>query len=79
MSLTSPFSLSPPPCEVIIVIVVIIKVNKCLNITSEETGACVLLRAAMPLQGSEVIFIVIILIVIVIIVIVLIVIVIIEI
>jgi len=28
-------------------------VNKCLNITSEETGACVLLRAAMPLQGSE--------------------------
>ena len=47
--------------------------NKCLNITSEETGACVLLRAAMPLQGSEVVFIVIILIIIVIIVIILIV------
>jgi len=28
-------------------------VNKCLNITSEETGACVLLRAAMPLEGVE--------------------------
>ena len=32
-----------------------IKVNKCLNITSEETGACVLLRAARPLKGIGVI------------------------
>ena len=35
-------------------IITIIKVNKCLNISSEETGACVLLRAARPLQGLEV-------------------------
>ena len=35
-------------------IITIIKVNKCLNISSEETGACVLLRAARPLHGLEV-------------------------
>ena len=35
-------------------IITTIEVNKCLNITSEETGACVLLRAASPVQGLEV-------------------------
>jgi len=34
-------------------IITTIEVNKCLNITSEETGACVLLRAAGPVQGLE--------------------------
>ena len=38
-------------------VIVLIKVNKCLNITSKETGACVLLRAAKPLKGIEVIVI----------------------
>ena len=35
-------------------IITTIEVNKCLNITSEETGACVLLRAASPVKGLEV-------------------------
>ena len=49
-----------------IIIIILTKVNKCLNITSEETGACVLVRAARPLKGIEVFVVILIAIVIVI-------------